>query len=600
MRFEKFVKRSTKGLFLFLVIIMAVSLVLWGNASTGDKDSEAAKPAGVIYGDTVVTRADYRQQLNRAVASHKWNTAMQYGDPRYLMLRLPPPKQEDLVKQAWQNLVLLEDARRKGISSGEREVLTRTRDLFDMVTQGRQQLTDQSLDMFASSYLGVSRQVFDGWMSDNIVIEKLLGLVTESEFTEFSRIYDEVLKGNRLARAWYAGVDPNDHRRELKPPRAEEIASHYEKNKTRYRIPDKIQISYILADADALKKTVAEPTEEEVKKYYEDNKSQFAREHKHAPGERHRDDEKVEHKPLDEVRAEVVEKFKTKKAQEQASKIMSELDKEIGASLKDNKYPDNLFDTLQEAWKKKGIELVHDVTTAFDRKHIEDVEKAVGAGGDLATWGFAGDRKEKEISRQNDTTKGSLFYRIQRKTPAYDPGLTEPVRERITKELLRDQLKKRAQQVANNIVQEIHASGLAAARRRHPLDWQITPYFKVGAAGSAGGDAAVVSAIDRQVSSGQLQREKAAALAGSVVGGAAEKRDWSWVAYLEDEVGLAPGNVETSFKDERRKMERQDRMQARRKYVETQVKLADVKDELNKDKPTEKPAEIPTGSYLPP
>src|SRR6185436_18372923 len=97
--FEKFVQRSTRGLFLFIVICMVVPLVLWGYmGKQGNEKEEDKGEVGTLYGSIKVTKVDYNRQLAVAPASYWWS---KYND-RYTMMmmqmgqKLPDPKAEQL------------------------------------------------------------------------------------------------------------------------------------------------------------------------------------------------------------------------------------------------------------------------------------------------------------------------------------------------------------------------------------------------------------------------------------------------------------------------------------------------------------------------
>ena len=61
--FEKFVQKSTRGLFAFIVVIMIVPLVLWGymGKMSGDKDGD--EEAGIIKTDSGPVKI-YKSALN--------------------------------------------------------------------------------------------------------------------------------------------------------------------------------------------------------------------------------------------------------------------------------------------------------------------------------------------------------------------------------------------------------------------------------------------------------------------------------------------------------------------------------------------------------
>jgi hypothetical protein len=608
MKFQRFVSRTTKGIFVFLVAIMAISLVLSGTMGGGAEKGEEGE-AGVIFENVPVSMRDWGFHFQKATPAYYWNNWLREAlDPmaQYRRRRPPmkpqPPKEDVLEKMAWENAILLEDARRKGITASEKEATARFRDIFDAITRGQLPQTEDSFQQIASVYFHTNLTVLQAWLTDLVILEKLTDLVEEGEFADFGRVYGEIAKGHRRARIWTCSLDPKEFARELKPVRPEEVSKYYEANKARYQVGEKVQISYLMAEYDEFKKKVADPSEEEIKKFYEDHKGEFQKsreEHSHAPGEEHKDDEPPQVKPFDEVREQIPDRIRTEKARLEAKKVMDRVDKEIGAAYKDDKYPEDLFDTLKAKYGREGIALSHDVTGVFDAKHAEDVEKVLGENGDLRTWPFEGGRKAGEISKRNDTTKGSLFYRIQKRNASYDPGLTEPVRKAIEKDLEKQQIQKRSSQTANNIVQTINKSGFAAARRKYPVEWRASRYFSLKNPAEAGLEEPMLAqAVARQLRDGQQlnMERRATTIPGGMISWSPEKREWTYVVYLEDVLESFPSReeAETEFKSERARVDQEVREKYRRDFITRTVASANLKD-LRVKKSEDKKAPEPKG-----
>jgi len=241
--------------------------------------------------------------------------------------------------------------------------------------------------------------------------------------------------------------------------------------------------------------------------------------------------------------------------------------------------------------------LTHDVTGVFDSRHAEDVEKIVGENGDLRTWPFEGGRKAGDISKRNDTSKGSLFYRIQKKNASYDPGLTEPVRKAIEKDLDKQQLQKRTSQTANNIVQEINKRGFSAARRKYAVDWRASRYFGLKNAAESGIEEPMLAqAVARQIREGQLSMDRrATTIPGGMISWTPEKRDWTYAVYVEDILEGFPSkeDAQAEFKSERARVDFEAREKYRKDYVTKTVASANLKD--LRPKKEEKKAPEPKG-----
>jgi len=578
--FDKFVQKHVRMVFAFIVVVMVVPLVLWGymgQSGTGSEEDKA--DAGILYGTIHVSKGEYNRHVGTASASYWWK---KFNDPMTMMMmrygQMPPqPKPEELAKQAWEDIILLREAKANGIVASEQETLIMMRDLFQKFT-GRPDYSDEIMNRIATEFFHVSFVTFQQWVADNVIIEKLLTLISDSEFADYDKVYDRLMTGRTMAKVWYAALDPKDALRDVLPPSTDEILGYYSKNKDKYKIPGKIQVAYLLVDADELKKKEPEPSEADVKKYYDDNRvGEFAKPHDHQEGEAHHEDEKPEYRSFDEVKAEIPDRIKAKAANKKAAELMDRVNVALGAIVAANggKYPDNAFDQLKTKFMTDGIPLTYDITNSFGPKQVEEIEKSVGSGSTLGTWGFDPGTKLGDISDKVKTGKGVALFRLQKKLDPQDPGITERIRGMIVKELAKEQVKKRVEKTANNVVQEITTHGLAAARVKYPLDWRVTRYFKTDGGDLGIDDPSLGQGITQQVRSGSLKPGAATTMSGAMLR-SPDKADWSYVIYLEDLVDLPPEDLKEQFMSQRKSLDEEARRRYRQVYVDDTVKSANV------------------------
>jgi hypothetical protein len=576
--FEKFVQKSTRGLFLFIVICMVVPLVLWGYmGKSGTEREEDKGEAGTLYNGLIhVSKAEYNRHLQTAPASYWWK---KFNDPMTMMMmrygqKPKDPTPEQLADQAWEDIILLKEAKANGIDASEQESLMEMRDIYQKFV-GRPDYSDEIMNRIATELFHVSLGTFSTWVSDHVVTEKLLGLIGSSEFADYDKVYDQLLSGHQMAKVWYAAFDPKDYMKDLRTPSTDEIIAQYQKNKDKWKIPAKVQVAYLMVDAEELKKKEPEPSAEAIKAYYEANKAEFAKPHEHHPGEEHKDEEKTEYKSFDDVKAEIPDKIKMKAASTKAAEIMSRVDVALGAAAtaNNNKYPDDVFDQLYKKFKDEGV--VYDITLKFDPKQVEDVEKIVGSNSTLSTWAFDPTLKLGDVSQKIKTSKGTVLFRLSAKVDAKESGISDRIREAIIKDLQKEQIKKKTQQVANNVVQEITTHGMNAARKKYPLDWHVTRYFKLD--GETGiEDAALGQSIAQQVRGKQVLPGKASVLSGAMLR-SRDKADWAYAVYLEDLVEVAPDDLGSQFNGSRKGLDEEARKRYRDAFIADTVQRAGIK-----------------------
>ncbi len=600
MNFQKFVHRSTKGIMLFIAIMMIIPLVLWGYMGGDGPEAGGNEDAGIIFGSVHISKTAFNHQMQRAVPSYFHRQYRQQPRMAFMAMqgmRLPEAKADDLVKVAWRNIALLEEARRKGIpAASQPEMRRKSEELFMRTFFGRVPHNDETVPGVARQLFGSTVATYDAWIADLVVIDKLLEMMSGAEFAEYAKVYDRVMGDQQSVRVTVAGFDPKEYVKELKPARTEEIAKYYQDNKIKFKTADKVMLAYLMADVDEIKKKAPEPTEDEIKKYYEDHKGEFqkAAEHKHAPGEDHKEDEKppvAEQKPFGDVRGEIPDKIKKRWAEDKAQEVMSAANTALGQAYvaNNNKYPDSILSELKDKFgREKGVELISDLTSSFDRKHVDEIEKVLGTGGGIEAWAWDAKRSEGEISQIVPTSKGRLLLKLQKKIAGSEnPGVTAQNRENIVKEIHKEQLRKRAQSQASSVVEEIKVHGIAGARVKYPGEWRPTRYFKTGfSRGDPSGDdpgledKALGNAVRSRVGQGKMKSGEALILQGSLVG--REKQDWSYVIHVDDVLSSPPADFESKFQEIRREMDGSARESFQEKYANLVLFDAAVNDLINK------------------
>jgi len=608
MNFQKFVHRSTKGLFLFIAIMMIVPLVLWGYMGRSDPDKDGNEDAGTIFGTVHVSKTTFNQQKQRALPAYYHRMYKQQPRMAFMAMqgmRLPEPKGDEINKLAWRNIVLLQDAKDKGIpAASDAEMRRKSEDLFMRTFFGRIPHNAETVPGVARQLFGATVPVYDSWIADLVVIDKLLEMMSGAEFAEYGKVYDQIMGDQQSVRVIVGAFDPQDYLKELKPPRTEEIAKYYQDNKIKFKTADKVLLAYLMADTDELKKKAPEPSEAEIRKYYDDHKAEFqkAAEHKHGPGEEHKENETPappEQKPFDEVKGEIPDKIKKRWAEDKAQDVMTAANTDLGQAFvaNQNKYPDNILSDLKEKFsREKGVDLVSDLTASFDRKHVDEIEKQLGTGGGIDGWAFDPKRTEGEISQIVSTSKGKLLLKIQKKIAGSEnPGVTAQNRESIVKELQKEQLRKRAQSQASTVVEEIKLHGVAEARVKYSVEWRTSRYFKTGFSrddpnsGDLGiEDKALGGAIRSRVGQGRVKAGEAMVLQGSMAG--KEKADWSFVVHVDDVLSSPPADFEAKFQEVRREMDATARDNFQETYSNKVLFDAAVNDLINKKDASGAPA----------
>ncbi len=719
--FEHKVKTMQKYVLGGIVVIMVLSLVTWGYTGSGDSDAEGDKPAGKVAGVTV-TKRQFRDMQVKAVPYIRYEAVsssfQKAGIIDYVMGRgwegvqqfLGIREDEDAVqKKTWDMLALLHDAKSKQLRVSDDEVREEARSLF---SSSRLEFDDakENYTRFCAVVFGARPEVFEEMLRDALLIEKSLELELGGTPIKYAEVYQKIVDESRRARVQVAAIDPVRFQGDnVRPIGDEAIFKHYEENKHRYEMPEKVQAEYLLADVEAMAAKLPVPPEDELKAYYEENKKgQFKKDHVHREGETHSPNEPEEYKPFDEVRQEIIDKIRKSKSASKAFEWIRKADVEIGNMLEtkgreckaavekelaekldaarkeqtalkneietlnrklaatpddpalkqqladrmaeetkktseiseitgQQQRPQTLidekrraitgdwFETVKKTLTAQGVELTHSVTTEFGSRSLDPVWKETGKpekqDGERKLSGWFFNAKVGDIDTgTTKTAKGYAMFRLARKVEKYDPGLIEPVRVRIIKELQEQDAEQRGMKLAAQVQQDLNgtslhpdarasfnpSAALASVAQKHGVSFRQSDYFgqRPGAPGTEQsdlglGEAPLANEVRRQTFSppppapanprqpqpegpAPVEAGRVFTVAGNQMG--ADKKMWSYVVLVEDVVTVTPPDADAEFRNQKPMLERQKKSEARQKLVDSIVAYVGVEDDLDKGK----------------
>lgn len=629
MHFQNFVKRSTKGIFIVIIAIMAFGLIFSGTYAFWGVDEKDKGDAGVIFGNVKVSKATFRDHARRSLGHERYAQLKMYSEQfkfglkmdfliGWIMKQVANRSEAEKNKKTWENIILLQDAQDKGLAVSDEEV-NKEKDAFLKMFEPSKDKDappqeERDPEAAAIEFLEIRKGDLETFFREALLMDKVLDLVTAAEFADYGKIYGDILKDEQYARVYVAGFDPKEFVRDLSPVGEGAIRKYYDDNIKRFEIPVRIQLLYLLADIESFKSKVPDPDDKEIEAYYNKNKSQFEKvkppkidEHGHDESEHHperkKDQGPKEYRTLQEAREDVIKKIKEERAWERAKEVMREVGERVKAAPTPS--PDTLFDDIKKEFDGKGVPLTYDVTALFDQKTIDEVEKQVGKNSRV-DWGFGKDRKLGDVSPRFKTEKGFIYYRLQSKKDPFTPGLIGSIRERIVKILQKKQALDRAKQAATDLSVEINLKGLAAARTKyrcakHPgqtssspgrcgqcsaelerlsVEFKYSDLFKLDGRQSAFKDD---QALGREANKNAMMEGKplpigqARVFDGSQMVGS-PKQEWSFVVVMDDIVEKVPENIETEFGQRRGTANEQARRERRKFYVSELVARAELKD----------------------
>jgi peptidyl-prolyl cis-trans isomerase D len=249
------------------ILLGAVVLVLGGSMllylvpqSPGTGEASSTDTIAKV-GDETVSTAEVRQQLAE------------------IEQRNQVPKQlESLYARQILNQIIFQkemeyEAKRLGIRVSDQERADRIRQFLPTAYNGD---TFVGMDRYASEVQArfqLTVPAFEELIRQGLLQDKFRKLVTDGVSVGPSELQDEFKYRNEKVKLDYAFIKPEDLEAKITPDEAE-IKAAYEKNKSRYQVPEKRLVRYGLIDLNQLRQT-AQISDDELKAQYQQNIQQY-------------------------------------------------------------------------------------------------------------------------------------------------------------------------------------------------------------------------------------------------------------------------------------------------------------------------------------
>jgi parvulin-like peptidyl-prolyl isomerase len=237
-------KKTAKRIWIGLAIIIIPAFTLWGFGSSS-RSREDSAPAGKIFGKNVSSL-----EFKKALAAAKTAAIMQFGDEFSKV-----EKYLNLESQAWERLILLEEAKRRKLNIGDQEVI-------DTIQKAPYFQRNSVFDN--KTYVEILRYVFrlqprtfEEQMRQNLLLAKLYNQVTEKTKIEDSQIRQEWLKSNEELSIYYIAALFAEFGKKIKPADSE-ILAYYDKNKGIFKEPPSLNLEYILTESERESKKITD------------------------------------------------------------------------------------------------------------------------------------------------------------------------------------------------------------------------------------------------------------------------------------------------------------------------------------------------------
>src|SRR6201987_817796 len=222
-----------------LVIIffsMVITLIpgLMNTSATSGPDSVAK------VGNVDISAADVQRELNQATR----------GQNIAPMLKGMYTKQV-LDQMVFQHALELE-AQRLGFPVTPEEMTDRIKQILPTVFSGDTWLKDRYAAEVQMRTGGMSVSQFEEFLRNQMLLERFRQLVTDGITVSPAEVEQEFRRRNEKVQIQYAAIKPEELAPTIRPSEAE-LSAYFEKNASKYQVPEKRSVRYALLDVDKLR-----------------------------------------------------------------------------------------------------------------------------------------------------------------------------------------------------------------------------------------------------------------------------------------------------------------------------------------------------------
>lgn len=329
---------------------------------------------------------------------------------------------EPMVNQAaWERLMLLEEAKRRGLRVDDLELASAIQGFPDFQKDGRFVAERYHLFLRAS---GLTPQLFEEWLRGDLLMEKLRDAVRSEVTVTDEDVRAAFVRAHEQLAASVIVMEPGSFiDGAAKTVTEDDVRARYEARPDEVRRPEQVAFEYAGISRESLAGAVS-LTDEDLQGHYEARQDEFLA----ADGTP---------KPFEEAREPVRQSLTSERVRKQLTERGLDLEEDLEA-----KRP---FDEIATA---RGL-------TKQTAGPLNPRSPAPG-GPDPALLQAVAELDEGNMSEVVRTTAGVYIARVTRRIPATVPPLEE-VRDAIRERLIRERARGSARQAAEVVLAKLQA-----------------------------------------------------------------------------------------------------------------------------------------------
>lgn len=244
------------------VVVLALSggMLLY-LVPTGPGDTTMSNDVVAKVGDQTVTLAEIRQQLNQIKQRNQ----------------VPPLLEPYYAQQILRQLLLEKEmeyeAKQLGIRVSNDEIAERIKQILPAAFNGDTPIAPDQYSALVQSRIQMTVPEFEETIRKGMLQEKFQKLVTDGISAGPAELQEEFLYENQKVKLDYAYIKPEDLQAKVTVDDAE-IKAAYEKNKSRYQIPEKRVVRYAIVDVNQIRQNL-QISDDQLKAQYQKDIQQY-------------------------------------------------------------------------------------------------------------------------------------------------------------------------------------------------------------------------------------------------------------------------------------------------------------------------------------
>jgi peptidyl-prolyl cis-trans isomerase D len=403
-------KKNIKIIMFFIAVIIIPAFVLWGVGSVlSSKKKESI--AGIVFSKRI-SRDDFIKEYQAVHGQAR----LIYGDNLNKVQNIL-----NLEGQAWQRIILLEEAKRRAIKISDAEVIAEIQS--SPIFQRDNVFSKESYDTMLRYYLGLRPQQYEEQIRSNLKIRTLVGQVTEDISITEEETWENFRAKDSLFKLGYILIKSQDFLENIEYEE-DDILDFYNKNKELFKKPEQVNLEYleILTAKIASEITVSE---EEIESYLKNHQEDLL----------NMRDQKDAELDQDSLRREASQYLTRIKARDKAQDLIWKAEDSIRSNRSISDVAENLNLSLNETGFFSPWDPIPGIGWAYN---ITEQAFSLNAG---------------ETSSAIEIKNGFYIIKVKEKRAPYIPEFNES-REAVLKEFL----NRKSDELAKDYSEELLTS----------------------------------------------------------------------------------------------------------------------------------------------